>query len=82
MGILSWAILGLLAGAIAKGLYPGRQGYGIIKTMAVGVAGGLIGGWAGSLFFSVGVTGLDWRSMLVAVLGAMFVIWILEKIRA
>lgn len=81
MGIISWALFGLLAGAIARWIYPGKQGYGILTTMGIGIAGGLLGGWAGSVFFDVGVRGFDWRSLLVAVLGAMFVIWVWERIR-
>ncbi len=81
MGILSWALLGLIAGALAKWIYPGRQGYGIFTTMIIGIVGGLVGGWAGSIFFDVGVSGLDWRSILVAVLGSMFVLWIAERTR-
>ncbi len=81
MGILSWAIFGLIAGALAKWIYPGQQGRSLLSTMFVGIAGGLLGGWAGSLFFGVGVSGFDWRSLLVAVLGSMFVIWLIERIR-
>lgn len=81
MGIISWAIFGLIAGALAKWIYPGRQGRSLLSTMLVGIAGGLLGGWAGSVFFGVGVSGFDWRSLLVAVLGSMFVIWLIERIR-
>jgi len=81
MGFLFWAFFGLLVGGLAKWIYPGRQGYGIFKTMLIGIAGGLLGGWAGSVFFDVGVNGFNWRSILVAVLGALLIIWIWERIR-
>ncbi|MFJ5308695.1 GlsB/YeaQ/YmgE family stress response membrane protein [Streptomyces sp. NPDC088350] len=45
MGIISWIILGLLAGAIAKFLLPGRDPGGFIGTTVIGVAGAFIGGW-------------------------------------
>ncbi|WP_338697368.1 GlsB/YeaQ/YmgE family stress response membrane protein [Streptomyces sp. Q6] len=45
MGIISWIILGLLAGAIAKFLLPGRDPGGVIGTILIGVAGSFIGGW-------------------------------------
>ena len=45
MGIISWIILGLLAGAIAKILLPGRDPGGLIGTTLIGVAGAFIGGW-------------------------------------
>lgn len=79
MGILSWALLGLLAGAIGTWIYPGRQGYGLMKTMLVGIFGGIFGGCIGSLLFDVGISGIDWRSIVLAVLGSIFVIWIFER---
>ncbi|MFF4184410.1 GlsB/YeaQ/YmgE family stress response membrane protein [Streptomyces sp. NPDC001691] len=45
MGIVSWIILGLLAGAIAKILLPGRDPGGLIGTTLIGVAGAFVGGW-------------------------------------
>ncbi len=51
MGFLAFLVLGLIAGAIAKLILPGRQGGGIIKTMIVGVIGALLGGWLGGLAF-------------------------------
>jgi len=81
MGIISWMLLGLIAGGLAKWIYPGRQGYGIFKTMLIGIVGAMLGGFAGSLFFGVGVGGLDLRSILVAIIGSMFVIWLWERFR-
>ncbi|MCY4171412.1 MAG: GlsB/YeaQ/YmgE family stress response membrane protein [Bacteroidetes bacterium] len=81
MGIISWMLLGLIAGGLAKWIYPGRQGYGIFKTMLIGIVGAMLGGFAGSLLFGVGVGGLDWRSILVAIIGSMFVIWLWERFR-
>ncbi|MGP9019237.1 GlsB/YeaQ/YmgE family stress response membrane protein [Streptomyces sp. BR1] len=45
MGIVSWIILGLLAGAIAKILLPGRDPGGLIGTTVIGIAGAFVGGW-------------------------------------
>ncbi len=47
MGIITWAILGTLAGAIAKAIYPGEQNTGLLGTMALGILGSLVGGWIG-----------------------------------
>jgi uncharacterized membrane protein YeaQ/YmgE (transglycosylase-associated protein family) len=44
MNIIAWIVLGLLAGAIAKLIYPGRQGGGILTTMLLGIIGAFIGG--------------------------------------
>jgi uncharacterized membrane protein YeaQ/YmgE (transglycosylase-associated protein family) len=51
MGFFAFLLLGLIAGAIAKLILPGRQGGGIIRTMIVGVIGALLGGWLGGLIF-------------------------------
>lgn len=50
MGIISWIILGLLAGVIAKILLPGRDPGGIIGTTLIGIAGAFVGGWLSSQF--------------------------------
>ena len=44
LGIFGWIIIGLIAGAIAGAFVPGRQRYGCLGTMLIGIAGGLIGG--------------------------------------
>ncbi|MCV5261100.1 GlsB/YeaQ/YmgE family stress response membrane protein, partial [Vibrio parahaemolyticus] len=45
MGIISWIILGLIAGALAKWLMPGKDGGGWIATMLLGIAGAFVGGF-------------------------------------
>jgi uncharacterized membrane protein YeaQ/YmgE (transglycosylase-associated protein family) len=51
MGFFGWLLLGLIAGALAKALLPGRQGGGWFATLILGVIGALIGGWLGSVLF-------------------------------
>ncbi len=53
MGIIAWIVIGLLAGLIAKTLIPGKDPGGIIITMLIGIAGGLLGGWLGKVIFGV-----------------------------
>lgn len=50
MGIISWIILGLLAGAIAKFLLPGRDPGGLVGTTIIGIVGAFLGGWISSTF--------------------------------
>jgi uncharacterized membrane protein YeaQ/YmgE (transglycosylase-associated protein family) len=77
MGIFAWIVLGLLAGAIAKLIMPGRQGGGFIKTTLLGVIGALVGGFVGSRLLGYGpVSGVDLRSMTIAVAGALLVLFI------
>ncbi|MFC7430625.1 MULTISPECIES: GlsB/YeaQ/YmgE family stress response membrane protein [unclassified Agrococcus] len=52
MGIIGWIVLGLVAGAIAKLILPGRQGGGWIITLVLGVVGALLGGFLGSVLFN------------------------------
>jgi len=79
MGILAWVILGLIAGAIAKAIYPGNQGGGIFATMGLGILCAMVGGWLGNLF--LGTSGgaaygaLSIPSIAFAVLGAMVLIF-------
>ena len=47
MGVLGWIFFGLIVGALAKLVMPGRDPGGIIVTMLLGIAGALLGGWIG-----------------------------------
>jgi len=72
MGFLAWIVLGLVAGAIAKLLMPGRDPGGWIVTMLIGIAGAFLGGFIGrALWGSTGVTGLDMGSIGLAILGSV-----------
>ena len=76
MGILAWILLGLIAGALAKFIMPGRQGGGIILTIVLGVVGALIGGFLGTHVFGFGeISGFDLRSIAIAVGGALLVLF-------
>ena len=72
MGILSWIVVGLIAGVIAKLLLPGRDPGGCIITMLIGIAGAIVGGYLVGLFVGGDVvTGINVTTILVAVLGAI-----------
>ena len=81
MGILSWVIVGLIAGVLAGQVMRGG-GYGVIGDIIIGVLGGLLGGWIAYYFFDVGdtMTGINMVSILVAFMGAMLLILILRMI--
>lgn len=77
MGILGFLIVGLIAGAIAKMILPGRQGGGWLITLVLGVVGAILGGWIGSLIFGGGLGDFfDIRTWLLAVLGSVIVLLI------
>lgn len=77
MGIIAFLILGLIAGAIAKAILPGRQGGGILITMLLGVVGALLGGWIGSAIFNVGLANFwSLQTWIVAIIGSLIVLGI------
>jgi uncharacterized membrane protein YeaQ/YmgE (transglycosylase-associated protein family) len=77
MGILAWIILGLIAGFIAKAIMPGRDPGGFIVTALIGIVGAVIGGFLGNMLFGIGgVSGIDIRSILIAVVGALVLLFI------
>ncbi len=80
MNIIAWVVLGILAGAIAKAIYPGAQGGGFLTTMILGIIGAFVGG---SLFTLIQTgtlqltsAGLSIPGVFVAVLGAMIAIYV------
>ena len=81
MGILSWIVVGLIAGWLA-GLVVKGGGFGCIGDIIVGVIGGLLGGWLASTFFHMGdpMSGLNIESIVVAFIGAVILIIILRLI--
>lgn len=75
MGFLGFLLLGLIAGAIAKLILPGKQGGGWIVTLILGVVGALLGGWIGSAIFGVGVDEFfSLSSWLLAIGGSVIVL--------
>jgi uncharacterized membrane protein YeaQ/YmgE (transglycosylase-associated protein family) len=84
MNILGWAVLGLVAGALAKMIYPGAQGGGLIATMVLGIVGAFVGGSLFTListgkFAIVSTVGLNAAlipSLIFAVLGSMVAIFL------
>ncbi|GHD45278.1 GlsB/YeaQ/YmgE family stress response membrane protein [Mycetocola manganoxydans] len=77
MSFLAFLLLGLIAGAIAKAILPGRQGGGWFMTLLLGVVGALLGGWLGGLLFNVDLQEF-WsiQTWLVAIVGSIIVLLI------
>ena len=77
MGIFAWIIFGLIAGAVAKLLMPGRDPGGWIITMLLGIVGAFVGGFIGrAIWGSPGVTGFNWSSFGLAVLGSIVLLFL------
>jgi uncharacterized membrane protein YeaQ/YmgE (transglycosylase-associated protein family) len=77
MGILGWIVLGLIAGAIAKAILPGRQRGGWLITLLLGIVGALLGGFLGSTFLGVPLGSFfEIRTWLLAIGGSVIVLLI------
>ena len=76
MGILTWIIFGLIAGAIAKAIMPGTQGGGWLITIILGIVGAFVGGFVGSLIGWGSVDEFNFKSLIPAVVDALLVLWI------
>jgi len=75
MGFFAFLILGLIAGAIAKAILPGRQGGGIFITLLLGVVGAILGGWLGGMIFGTGLQEFfSLQTWLLAIGGAVIVL--------
>ena len=75
MGILSWIVFGLIAGALAKWIMPGKDPGGIIVTILLGIAGAIVGGFIASLLGLGTVGGFSLESLLVAIGGALLLLF-------
>lgn len=75
MGMISWIVLGLIAGAIAKMLMPGRDPGGCIITILLGIGGAFLGGWIGKTLFHVELGKFfDLRTWGLAILGSVVIL--------
>lgn len=80
MGFLSWVLLGGIAGLIARALMA-RPRQGCVIDIVVGVVGAVIGGAVFNALGGVGVTGFNLYSLVVAILGAIIFLWLLNLLR-
>jgi len=79
MSILAWIVLGLIAGFVASKLVN-KSGSGLIADLVLGVVGAFVGGFLFTRFGAAGVTGLNLYSILVAIIGAVVVLFIYHAI--
>lgn len=80
MGILSWIVVGLIAGWLAGRVMKGG-GYGLIGDIIIGIVGGLLGGWISTeLGLGAGISGINLESIVVAFLGAVVLLALLRAV--
>ncbi|MEX0896372.1 MAG: GlsB/YeaQ/YmgE family stress response membrane protein [Patescibacteria group bacterium] len=75
MSILYWILFGLITGSVANFISPSAQG-GILGSIVLGIIGAVVGGYLGERLFDVGVTGFNVMSFVVAVSGALLVLFL------
>jgi uncharacterized membrane protein YeaQ/YmgE (transglycosylase-associated protein family) len=75
MSIVSWIILGLIAGFIGSKIVN-KRGEGLMLDVALGVVGAVVGGVIFSFLGASGITGINFYSMIVAVIGSVLVLWV------
>jgi uncharacterized membrane protein YeaQ/YmgE (transglycosylase-associated protein family) len=74
IGIISWIVVGLIAGVLAKLIMPGRNPGGFLLTIVIGMIGALVGGFVVQLLGGTGLTGFSIWSILVATLGSIILL--------
>lgn len=82
MGILSWLVVGAIAGWVAGKLVPGDEGYGVIGTIIAGIVGALVGGWLFALLTNKEdwLTGIDITTLIAAIVGAVIVVVVWQMV--
>lgn len=81
MGFISWIVMGLIVGVLAKWIMPGKDHGGFFITILIGIAGAFVGGFIGSLLGLGKVTGFNLGSLLLAVGGAVLLLFIYRKVK-
>ena len=81
MGVLTWILLGLVVGALAKLFMPGDDPGGIIVTILIGIVGAFLGGFIGSALGVGSVTGFNMMSILLAIGGAIILLVIYRLVK-
>jgi len=81
MGFIAWIVLGGFAGWIASMIAKTNEQQGLFLNIVVGIVGAFAGGFIFSLFGGAGVTGFNWYSLLVAIVGAVVLLYIVKLVR-
>ena len=83
MNILSWIIVGLIAGALARLIMPGRDPMGIIATIVLGIIGSLLGGFVSmAIWRNNNTSAFQGSGLLLSILGAIIVLWIYRMVKS
>lgn len=78
-GLCTWIVVGLIVGAIARALFPGRQPMGWIGTAVLGMAGSLVGGFLSALVWQGSIRVFHVGGLISSVIGALLILWIVSR---
>lgn len=81
MSIISWILLGLVAGAIAKFIHPGKDPGGWLATLIIGIAGSVVGGFIGRTLGFGEATGFNLGSIIIATIGAVVCLFLYRRFK-
>lgn len=81
MNVLSWIVFGLIVGIVAHFLDPRDARGGVVGTVILGILGALVGGFLANLVLGISIRGFDFESFVVAVLGALLLLFIQRAVR-
>lgn len=81
MWIIGWFIVGLIAGALARLIMPGRDPMGCLATMLLGMAGGVLGGWVSTLIWPDQEKGIINRGLILSTIGAIILLAIYRLVK-
>ena len=82
LNIVSWIVVGLIAGALARLIMPGRDPMGIIATILLGIVGSIVGGLVSWAIWGSDTRGFQPAGLLLSILGAIVVLWIYRMTRS
>ena len=81
LGFIWWLIIGLIAGALARLIMPGRDAMGIIATILLGIVGSILGGLVSWAIWGTDTRGFRPAGLILSILGAILVLWIYRMVK-
>lgn len=82
LNFIWWLIIGLIAGALARLILPGKDPMGLLATIVLGVLGSLVGGFVSTLIFTSSNKGFHPGGLILSVLGAILLLWVWRMVRS
>jgi len=82
LGFIWWLVIGLVAGALARLIMPGKDPMGVIATIILGIVGSVLGGLLSTLIWGTGDGGFQPAGLILSLLGAIVVLWVYRMIKS